>query len=265
MFFQGIIFILTRNYPFHRGRDFFFRNFFKEKFLKGEFDSLPRTVTCRKGFKMLLNSRDYTSDWIQVWREHELDTEKFILRHGRNESVFLDVGSNVGYFSLCVAHCFLGKMKVHAFEPNSKIASFFRESIRLNNFQKNVYLSEFALSDENKDHFLREQSDNSGHSMVASQGIPICLKNGSDWWNSLNEKYPVSVIKIDVEGHELQVLKGLKQIILKYRPAMVVEAIEDNLNIHGSSVNELKLFLSLLGYHEEFISSDDNLYLVYKG
>jgi FkbM family methyltransferase len=60
---------------------------------------------------------------------------------------------------------------------------------------------------------------------------------------------PIKLIKIDVEGHELSALRGMKSILERYHPILIVE---------GDNV-EVNLFLASLGYAEERLEKSPNI------
>src|SRR5207244_2913504 len=58
----------------------------------------------------------------------------------------------------------------------------------------------------------------------------------------------VDLIKIDVEGAEMMVLRGAKQTLQRHRPAIIIELIEELLESMGTSSDEVSRFLAELGY-----------------
>src|SRR5438067_52775 len=101
--FFGSILRLTKHYPLTRGRDFFFRNFVAGKSFARFLDEIPNPIRTRRGFPLFCNTADYLSHWLKVWGEYESGTEAFLLDHMRGGGTFLDVGANMGYFSLLIA------------------------------------------------------------------------------------------------------------------------------------------------------------------
>ena len=58
----------------------------------------------------------------------------------------------------------------------------------------------------------------------------------------------VDLIKIDVEGYELKVLRGAKDVLAQFKPNLFIEVDEDNLRDQGDSASALVLFLQEAGY-----------------
>jgi len=258
---------LTRRYPLVRGRDFFFRRFVKGKPLQTRLAKCANPVRTRRGFGIFCNSFDYTSDWIKVWGEHETVTEKFLLRHLRRGGAFLDVGANIGYFSLLVGHEFGGRCPVTAFEPNPKICALLRRGAECNRGSAAIEIVEAAVSDAAGELGLVVDGENTGHAFLGTDGTGsarVAVVKLDDWLAQHPPRGRIAAIKLDVEGCELNALRGMESTLREHRPALVVEVIEGHLRQFGASVAEVWAFLHSLGYAAEMTSRDDNLYLVHE-
>lgn len=256
---------LARRNPFVRGRDYFFRHFVKGKPLQAQLAKRANPLLTRRGFPIFCNGFDYTSDWIKVWGEHEIVTEKFLLRHVRKGSAFLDVGANIGYFSLLIAHEFAGQCRVTAFEPNPKICALLRQGAEGSRGRSGIQIVEAAASDAAGELELVVDAENTGHAFLGAKGegsVRVAVLKLDDWLEKHPQPEPVAAIKLDVEGCEMKALRGMEATLRKHRPALVVEVIDSHLEQFGSSRSELIAFLTALGYVEETPSRDDNLYLV---
>ena len=73
------------------------------------------------------------------------------------------------------------------------------------------------------------------------------------FFNDSNRK-SFDLIKIDVEGYELKVLRGAHQLLSKDRPILFLEVDDDNLRYHGDTASQLISYLSELGY-QKFINT----------
>ena len=256
---------LARCYPFVRGRDFFFRHFVRGKPLQQQLARRANPVMTRRGFGIFCNGFDYTSDWIKVWGEHETVTEKFLLRHLRDGGAFLDVGANIGYFSLLVAHEFAGKSPVTAFEPNPGICALLREGAGCSRGRAAIQIVEAAVSDAAGELELVVESGNTGHAFLGAKeagSVSVAVVKLDDWLERHPPSQRIAAIKLDVEGCEMKALRGMEATLRKHRPALTVEIIDSHLQMFGSSRGEVIAFLEALGYVEEMASRDDNLYLV---
>ncbi|MGX5846874.1 FkbM family methyltransferase [Mesorhizobium sp. PL10] len=148
-----------------------------------------------------------------------------------NGGVFLDVGANVGNHTLYAA-LFLGASKVVAVEPNPAAQRILRLNIALNGLGDKVMNYPVGLSDALGSASISASTlaavanlHNLGQMQLdANSGGTIDLITGDDLMRGLN----VDFIKIDTEGMEIKVLKGLSRTIDKDRPGLFVEVDERN-------------------------------------
>ena len=144
-----------------------------------------------------------------------------------NNTVFCDVGANIGQHSLFMSNF---ASTVHAFEPYPLVSKKLTHHIDLNNI-KNISLHELGLSDKNQqlDFYAptgRNQGIGSFDSNTTSKGNvavgEYSLVRGDDYFNqSMIET--VSLLKIDVEGFEKAVLSGLEATLKQQRPIIICE------------------------------------------
>ncbi len=144
-------------------------------------------------------------------------------RFARPGTCAIDVGANLGMHSLVLAACVSDGGKVHAFEPVPSIYARMGENLELNGVT-NVELHPEALgSMRGEVVFDTNPSDfNIGKGRMKPQGdITVPMGTLDDCLGA--ETLPVSMIKIDVEGHEFEVLKGGVNLMEKQRPVVVME------------------------------------------
>lgn len=138
-------------------------------------------------------------------------------RVGRGGLV-IDIGANIGNHTLflgAVAGC-----QVEAFEPNPELCTALRESIRLNGLEGQLKLHEAGLAKvAGRARFGVTLPDNlGGQSLALGEGeIQVFALDGLEFTS------PVRALKIDVEGMELDVLEGGRQLIERDRPLLYVE------------------------------------------
>jgi len=154
----------------------------------------------------------------------------------------LDVGGNIGYNSLM----FSDYAPVHTFEP--LFHTVISKNIDQNTLKNPVTLHTYGLSDSEKttdiflpkrDGALRNYGGTSLHPnerQHSDEKFTIELKKLDDVY-----KGTPSLIKIDVEGHEFEVIKGGLETITRYKPALYVE-------IFGFNESPIPEFLKNIGY-----------------
>lgn len=158
--------------------------------------------------------------------------------------LFLDVGANKGVWSQAAAPHF---PQVHAFEPNRDLAEQMRRALA-----RNVTVHHLALSDRSAEVDLHVPL--SDGEQVTTRASLLENANGDLPWvrqSVHSEKLdnlklePIDVIKIDVEGHEMAVLRGAEETLRAQHPALIVEIEERH---HPGSSEEIIAWTCALGY-----------------
>lgn len=153
------------------------------------------------------------------------------LKEFNDGNVFFDIGAHFGYFSLMADG--LGG-KVFAFEPRPGNRSFFERHMRINT-AKNVTLYPYAIGDkEGTVHFNTNTGSATGH--VSETGDLTVEMISMDQWVSDGKLPKPDFIKIDVEGGELEVLKGCYKTISTYKPKLLVATHSEILHKNVLSV-----------------------------
>ena len=152
---------------------------------------------------------------------YEADELDLIAKHFPAGGVFVDIGANVGNHSLFVAK-FLSPQRVIPVEPNPEIIDLLLANIVLNDVVDRFDLSCIGIgaSDAAGDGFgMGASGGNIGAARIVPDGGDIAVRSG----DSILADVAPSLIKIDVEGMEMRVLKGLAGTIARDRPALFVE------------------------------------------
>jgi FkbM family methyltransferase len=210
-----------------------------------------RTVS-RNGIKYHLDISDY-QEYLIYFDLKEDSSEPFLEYAPLKEGVFIDIGANIGQTSMNLSKK-LGKIahKIYAFEPIPSTYEKLKYNILLNNFSS-IEIFNIALGNE-EDIMKMEMScpTNSGgfkmtpkNSIIENEWVQVLQKKLDDFYKLDN---PIQFIKIDVEGYEIEVLKGAEQIIKKYTPVMVIELNDLNQKRQNSSAKELVSYVKELGY-----------------
>jgi FkbM family methyltransferase len=148
---------------------------------------------------------------------YEREKQKFIARTVRPNSVFYDVGANVGIYSL-LASMLVGTGKVFAFEPVPRNIKFLSEHLRLNRVT-NVEVVPVAISDTvGVAHFDVEETGYMGH--LAKHGGVSVQTETLDSLALTGKISPPDYVKMDVEGAELLALRGATETFRLYRPSL---------------------------------------------
>lgn len=183
------------------------------------------------GISFFLDFLDPVDRQIIIHKKYEEDTVKYFCDEIDNNSFsfFFDIGANSGYYSFYLANKY-PHLKVSAFEPNVDAYFKFKKTLLKNNFD-NIKVYNFGLSDKNnkqkmitwiKHGYAKTNSTilNKSHDLQNSKVFQASFKVGDEMFDCKKEKI---CIKIDVEGHELQVLKGLEKNLIHNQCLILIE------------------------------------------
>jgi len=167
--------------------------------------------------------------------------------------VFIDVGANVGVFSMMAAKR-LRSGQVHAFEPIGLHIKRFQRNILVNGFT-NIALNHIALSNKPSRiiMYIPKTANTGMTSCYPQRGLDYVEESVEattlDNYVLQQDLNRVDVIKIDVEGAELDVLEGSIRMLEKFHPQLVIEADKDHTERAGRTLKDLLKFLENLGYN----------------
>ncbi len=164
-------------------------------------------------------------------------TEDFVIKCVVNpEGTVLDVGANIGWMSLIFAECVGANGAVYAFEPSAKIYGYLEQLADQRSQIKPICK---AVSNTNDDVFFEnEAASNLSHiAQEPSKSGELVECITIDEFMCSNNIPRVDFIKVDAEGHDVEVLKGANETLDQHSPIVMFEAL-------GSL--ELKSIISLL-------------------
>ena len=180
----------------------------------------------------------------------------------------IDVGANVGSYSLMFHFCFPGA-KIVAIEPSSHNMPYLNYNC---GSIPEIEIRQFALGNERSKGTLSIPSSeqkqlNNDYPETHTGCLSLYGESGDlqeevDVFplDELEFEHPVGLIKIDVEGHEIQVLEGATQTIKKDKPALLVEVREDNLKMAGATKWQLFRQLAGMGYFPRWQYGMDTMF-----
>ena len=200
--------------------------------------------------KMYLNRHDNgISKELFIYGVHEPLSTKVIKSIITRGMTVIDIGANIGYYALIESKLVGPKGKVVAIEPNSENIEFLKLNIDKNSI-KNVIIIEAAIGDYDGLGTLYLSEMSNWHSMASSSLLrqTNSIKVKVNRLDSLIErlKIPVSLIRMDVEGYEINVIKGMLGTLRKYSPCLMIEL---HPQIVGSqAISNLLTTLKTFGY-----------------
>lgn len=155
----------------------------------------------------------------------EPETIDHLKRNVRSGDIIIDVGANVGFYTVPFSPLVGPHGKIIAFEPDPCMNRLLDENIRLNDLS-NVEIYKEAVSNTTgiKQFFITYPG---GSSLLPVRGVREIINVPTITIDSL-ELDRVDWIKIDTEGTEADVLKGAKETIERCKPNLIVEFIPSN-------------------------------------
>lgn len=183
----------------------------------------------------------------------EPDETSFFISRLREGDTVLDIGANIGWFSLVAAKHVGPNGCVHAFEPRPETAKMLARTLSMNNLRKIISLWEYALADTAGDLSLTwgRNTENPGGSHIAYGDMPdhetVTIR--AVRLDDLLPEVTPDVIKIDVEGAEPMVFAGAENALLRGRPVILSEIFPQQLeNISGRTAAQYIQQMEMVGY-----------------
>ena len=185
----------------------------------------PWTVTMAGDVRLKCYPHSTAAAAVLYCRLPEWEDMRFVLDFLRAGDAFVDVGSNVGAYTVLAAS--VEGVKVAAFEPSSLNRARIEENVRLNRLDGRVSVHAEAVSDRNGTAAFTTELDTVNHLLDPADATSSATELVQTV--TLDEALPpdtfrrVSLVKIDVEGAELLVLAGAEALIAGCSPAFIVE------------------------------------------
>ena len=184
-------------------------------------------ISDQKTFKIFVSESDLAvgKHLLNGVESYEPQVQNVFHEHLEAGMFVLDIGANIGFFSLLAASIVGEKGSVFAFEPNPENTKMIEASRRLNGFD-NITIVQAAVGKDidllvyNADHTngttsqLYEETD----ALLSSTTVPSLPLD-----RIIDKDRPIDFIKIDIEGAEYNAIRGGEAIIQKWHPIIVSE------------------------------------------
>ncbi len=165
-------------------------------------DKLP------KSFRKTFQSYIISSGW------EELTTEMFqkVVKEG---DIVVDLGANIGYYTLLAARLVGEKGKVYAFEPEPINYSLLLKNIELNGYDNVVAMQKAVSNVTEKVRLFLDSQDTGAHTIYQPGDKREFIEVESVTLDEFfkDKEHPIDVIKMDVEGAEMAALSGMDRVI----------------------------------------------------
>lgn len=195
---------------------------------------LPNT----KWMKTMILGRPFaveTKEWEQWMYDYEPATTDYLKNHVKRGDIALDIGAHVGYYTLLFAELVGPDGRVYAFEPNPDMMKVLKFNVKSNGFENVTFIQKAASDFTGKTRlYVPEVTDTA--SLNPMTGVRKIIEIESVRVDDLNIGQ-IDFVKIDVEGAEFRVLKGMDEALYWNPEAkLIVEFCPENL---GNAVSPL--------------------------
>ena len=216
-------------------------------------------------YDLLVLANEDVGRAIYFGGSYEPDETKYLRRVIGCDAVCVDVGANVGYFTMLMAQAASGG-SVHAFEPIPLNAALLRASIELNGF-KNIRLNQSAVGDSEGVVSFSQSSDSAYSSIHDTErkpldrtfDVPVITLDGYLDREGIER---VDVLKADVEGAEGLVVAGAARLLSdeRRRPQVIMlELFDQNLQAFDSSVKIVTENMETFGYKPFIVNEEGEM------
>ena len=242
---------------------------------------LPKKIFSKTNFitkyDSTLKIKVNLSDWIQqqifFLDYSDINGISFLKKTLKKDNVFIDIGANIGAYTLIASKLVEKTGMVIAFEPVNTINKMLIENIMMNDLT-NITVEKKAVYDQNTnlELFISNEQNmgmssilNHSHESGEKQKIEaITLDN----YVQLKKLAKIDLVKIDIEGAEIHALKGMKQSLVKFKPTLIIEisdGILENSSVKSNAIYDFLFDLNYVPYNidekgniKDFSSKDIN-------
>ena len=172
---------------------------------------------------------------------------------------FFDVGANIGFFSLVAARCVGDAGMVYAFEPVRANAARIARTAELNGLDGRLRVFEEAVGAATGRAELLLARHIGGAALSTADAPPDMAARAEVEIVTLDDAVvrhglrPPRLVKIDVEGAEIDVLRGMTGVIRSHRPAIIYEVDDATREGLERKAEEIRSFLLDAGYGLELL------------
>lgn len=201
-----------------------------------------------------------------IWEPFETS---IFLKLISKKNFFIDIGANIGYYSLIASNLISKSGKVIAFEPEKSNLKILYENLKINK-AFNVDVIEKACSDRIQEAYLELSKDNLGDHRLSykeSSGSSN-LEIETTTVDMVTKKYSLipDIVKIDTQGAELKIIKGMKSLLCEsnFKTIFFIEFWPYGIEKQGNKINELIKIISLKSYKMLAIFEENELQIEVK-
>ena len=169
----------------------------------------------------------------QDWEPFETNLIEKLVQKG---DIVLDIGANIGFYTLILSKLVGKKGKVYAFEADPSNFKLLKKNIEVNNCE-NVILINKAVSNKKEDvNFYIKDSNTGGNSMFKGVGVEELKVKAINLDEYFSDNIKIDFIKMDIEGAEGRAVIGMKKLLEKNNIKLITEYFPTQLDGIGEEI-----------------------------
>jgi FkbM family methyltransferase len=202
---------------------------------------LKSSFTMVQGHKMFLDSTD--SLCLSVNEVYEPRVLEIVKKEVKKGDIVVDLGANIGYFTLIFAKLVGDTGRVYAFEPDPENFALLKKNVEINGY-KNVVLVQKAVSNQTGKTKLYLSEENVGdHQIFDSKYGRKSIEIETVTLDEYFKDEAVDFVKIDIQGAEQATLEGATKFLQNNKLKIITEFCPKLLNLSGGDAGK---YLSIL-------------------
>lgn len=255
--FLADFFKILNSIPFISGQFFYFHKFIFKPF--HVFKNVEKDFLYRETIRLHLHLNDWIQQQIFFLGEYEKPEIDFLYEFLNEGDVFIDIGGNIGLFSLNASKIVKSSGKVYAFEAFLPNFNQFKHHIQINR-SENIQLENLAISNASGilEIFYDDKQNNFGMAssylkdFTAKESVESIALNDYVKANNISK---IDLIKIDIEGGEYNALQGMTEVLNKMKPIILLEISDFALQNADHSEAQILALLNENGYEKTKVLS----------
>jgi FkbM family methyltransferase len=234
------------------------------------FEGVTKTIRFKKDLVLDLEIKDWIPQQLYFLGKYEEKELRFLENSLRAGDVFVDIGANIGLFSLVASGFVKEAGKVYAFEPFSSNFTRLVNHISQNDIT-NIVAEKLAITSDKSSISLKGFNDGLNSGMISefyagdnmeetvsstSETVPA---TSLDNYKGLHISQPIRFIKMDIEGGEYNALQGMQSILTTDRPMLLIE-LDDRLLVKaGTSAKAIEEWLTGFNYVKWYLDNNGKM------
>lgn len=216
------------------------------------------------GGRMILDTNDHLAQQMRCEESFEPEVRKEFERIASRGVNVIDIGANIGYYTVLATKLIGADKRVFSFEPQERIVGKLRRNVELNR-PCNVEIFPFALSDTaGTVVFNLPAEGKEAYGSIHANGrfdvvktVEVETRRLDDFLAELGNP-KIGLLKMDAEGAELLILRGATKLLSSPdKPELIFEANEDNCKPFGYCVFDILQFVHSFGYRLRQLNEED--------